>query len=120
MENGVVLTPSEWEVAQECAKGLKDKEVADRLHKSIWTTKTQKKKIYEKLGISTGGELTLYVICRYLGKTFDLKKIREFGVSVILSLLFIVVQVFGDTGDMCRLRGSRCRSTVRVERKIND
>lgn len=38
MENGMTLTHAEWEVAQECAKGLQDKEVADRLHKSIWTT----------------------------------------------------------------------------------
>ena len=30
MENGMTLTHAEWEVAQECAKGLQDKEVADR------------------------------------------------------------------------------------------
>lgn len=120
MENGVILTNVEWQVAKEYAKGLQDKEVADRLKKSIWTTKTQKKKIYEKLGISTSSELTLYVVCRYLGKSFDIKKIREFGVSVLFSLLFIVVQVMGNTGDMCRLRGSRCRTQVRVERRLKD
>lgn len=120
MENGITLTHAEWEVAQESAKGLQDKEVADRLNKSIWTIKTQKKKIYEKLGISTSSELTLYVVCRYIGKTFDLKKIREIGFSVLFSLLFIVVQVMGHAGDMCRLRGSRCRTQVRVERRLKE
>ena len=120
MENGVILTNAEWQVAKEYAKGLQDKEVADRLKKSIWTTKTQKKKIYEKLGISTGSELTLYVICRYLGKAFDIKKIREVGVSVLFSLIFIIIQISGNTGDMCRFRTSRCRMQIKVERKLKD
>lgn len=93
MEKELILTAGEWAVAKEYAKGLQDKEVAENLGKSVWTTKTQKKSIYLKLGISTSSELTLYVICRYLGKAFDLKKIRQFGVSILFSLLFVVVQV---------------------------
>ena len=120
MENDVTLTHSEWIVAQEYAKGSQDKEVADRLKKSIWTIKTQKKRIYQKLGISTGSELTLYVVCRYLGKTFDLKKIREIGLSVLFSLIFIVIQVTDNSSDFCRIRGSRCRTQVRVETRLKD
>lgn len=106
MEKELILTAGEWAVAKEYAKGLQDKEVAENLGKSVWTTKTQKKNIYLKLGISTSSELTLYVICRYLGKAFD--------------LLFVVVQVFGDTGDMCRLRNARGRASMRVEKRLKD
>ena len=120
MEKELILTAGEWAVAKEYAKGLQDKEVAENLWKSVWTTKTQKKSIYLKLGISTSSELTLYVICRYLGKAFDLKKIRQFGVSILFSLLFVVVQVFGDTGDMCRLRNARVRAPMRVEKRLKD
>lgn len=120
MEKELILTAGEWAVAKEYAKGLQDKEVEENLGKSVWTTKTQKKSIYLKLGISTSSELTLYVICRYLGKAFDLKKIRQFGVSILFSLLFVVVQVFGDTGDMCRLRNARVRAPMRVEKRLKD
>ena len=119
MEKELILTAGEWAVAKEYAKGLQDKEVAENLGKSVWTTKTQKKSIYLKLGISTSSELTLYVICRYLGKAFDLKKIRQFGVSILFSLLFVVVQVFGDTGDMCRLRKSVNESGKTIKRLMD-
>lgn len=79
MEKELILTAGEWAVAKEYAKGLQDKEVAENLGKSVWTTKTQKKNIYLKLGISTSSELTLYVICRYLGKAFDLKRYDNSG-----------------------------------------
>ena len=44
MEKELILTAGEWAVAKEYAKGLQDKEVAENLGKSVWTTKTQKKK----------------------------------------------------------------------------
>ena len=78
MEKELILTAGEWAVAKEYAKGLQDKEVAENLGKSVWTTKTQKKSIY------------------------------------------LVVQVFGDTGDMCRLRNARGRASMRVEKRLKD
>ncbi len=119
MEKELTLTPGELQVCEEFAKGLQDKEVADRLGKSIWTVKTQKKMAYLKLGIQNSSELTLYVICRQLGKEFDLKKIREFGISVLFSMLFMLVQVAGEPGDMCRTRGPRA-SRARTEIKLKD
>lgn len=64
-------------------KGLSDKEVASLLYKSYWTIKTQKKAIYQKLGISKDTELLWYMICDRLGIEFNLQEIRDKGIEVI-------------------------------------
>ena len=73
---------SEKAVALEFCKGLSDKEVAAQLTKSYWTIKTQKKAIYEKLGISKETELVIYMICERLGIDFELQKLREQGIEL--------------------------------------
>lgn len=108
------LSPAEWLVAEEYCKGLADKEVADNLKKSIWTTKTQKRTIYRKLGISKDTELLLYMICIRLKRDFDLKEIRKHGLELLFSMLFIVMQVTCNSIDMKRMRTpSRTRTTAR-------
>ena len=64
-------------------RGLSDKEVASLLIKSYWTIKTQKKAIYQKLGISKDTELLWYMICDRLGIEFNLQEIRDKGIQVI-------------------------------------
>ena len=64
-------------------RGLSDKEVASLLYKSYWTIKTQKKAIYQKLGISKDTELLWYMICERLGIDFNLQEIREKGIEII-------------------------------------
>ena len=64
-------------------RGLSDKEVASLLIKSYWTIKTQKKAIYQKLGISKDTELLWYMICERLGIEFNLQEIRDKGIQVI-------------------------------------
>ena len=64
-------------------RGFSDKEVASLLYKSYWTIKTQKKAIYQKLGISKDTELLWYMICDRLGIEFDLQEIRDKGIQVI-------------------------------------
>ena len=64
-------------------RGLSDKEVASLLYKSYWTIKTQKKAIYQKLGISKDTELLWYMICERLGIEFNLQEIRDKGIQVI-------------------------------------
>lgn len=108
------LSPAEWLVAEEYCKGLADKEVADNLKKSIWTTKTQKRTIYRKLGISKDTELLWYMICIKLKRDFDLKEIRKHGLELLFSMLFIVMQVTCNSIDMKRMRTpSRTRTTAR-------
>lgn len=110
------LSPAEWIVAVEYCKGLADKEVADNLHKSVLTTKTQKRSIYRKLGISKDTELLLYMLCMKLKRDFDLKEIRKHGLELLFSVLFIIMQIVPDYHiDMrrCKIRG-RVRTTARV------
>lgn len=110
------LSPAEWIVAEEYCKGLADKEVADNLRKSILTTKTQKRSIYRKLGISKDTELILYMLCMKLKRDFDLKEIRKHGIEILFSVLFIIMQIIPDYHiDMrrCKIRG-RARIPVRV------
>ena len=64
-------------------RGLTDKEVAALLFKSYWTIKTQKKAIYQKLGISKDTELMAYMICERKGVRFSIKKLRELGIELL-------------------------------------
>lgn len=64
-------------------RGLTDKEVAALLFKSYWTIKTQKKQIYQKLGVSKDTELMAYMICERKGVRFSIKKLREQGIELL-------------------------------------
>ena len=64
-------------------RGLTDKEVAALLFKSYWTIKTQKKLIYQKLGVSKDTELMAYMICERNGVRFSIKKLREQGIELL-------------------------------------
>ena len=64
-------------------RGLTDKEIADRLFRSYHTVRTQKRTIYQKLGVSKDTELLWYMIFERLGKEFSLNLIREKGIENI-------------------------------------
>ena len=64
-------------------KGLTDKEVANKLFRSYHTVRTQKKAIYQKLGVSKDTELLWAMIFEKLGKEFSLNLIREKGIDNI-------------------------------------
>lgn len=78
------LSPTEIAVAETYCKGYIDKEVADELNKPVWTIKTHKKHIFQKLGINTTHEMVLYVICLRIGRTFDRKALRREGIRFIV------------------------------------
>lgn len=74
---------TERTVALAYCRGLTDKEVAALLFKSYWTIKTQKKTIYQKLGISKDTELMAYMICERRGIKFNLRRLREQGIELL-------------------------------------
>jgi DNA-binding NarL/FixJ family response regulator len=78
----VILTRAEREVALALCKGLSDKEIADMLCKSYHTIRTQRKAIYQKLGVSKDTELMACMICEHKGIRFSLAALREKGVSL--------------------------------------
>jgi hypothetical protein len=64
-------------------RGLTDKEIAALLFKSYWTIKTQKKAIYQKLGVTKDTELMAYMICERKGVKFSIKRLRELGIELL-------------------------------------
>ena len=75
------MSRAEREVALMFCRGLTDKEVADRLYRSYHTVRTQKKTIYQKLGVSKDTELLWWMIFERLGKEWSLKLIRDKGIE---------------------------------------
>ena len=75
------MSRAEREVALMFCRGLTDKEIADRLFRSYHTVRTQKKTIYQKLGVSKDTELLWWMIFERLGKEFSLKLIRDKGIE---------------------------------------
>ena len=109
------LSRAETLVINEYAKGYSDKEVADRLDRSVWTIKTQKRTVYRKLGISKDTELILYIVCQNLKKDFDLKEIRKHGIEILFSILFLVMQCISKQ-DVYRMKTRTVTRTCRVIR----
>ncbi len=66
------LSEREKEVLVEVAKGLTNKEIADRLNISIHTVITHRKNISHKTGINSIAGLTVYVIINKLADIKDL------------------------------------------------
>jgi hypothetical protein len=84
------LSPTEFHIAESYCRGLIDKEVAEVVDKPVWTVRTHKKHIYQKLQISSMQELVLWMVCKRIGKVWNAREVRLRGLSAILSIpLFI-------------------------------
>ena len=67
------LSQREKDIVAEVAKGLTNKEIADRLHLSIHTVTTHRKNISRKTGINSISGITVYAIINKLVDLNDLK-----------------------------------------------
>ena len=67
------LSDREKEVIAEVAKGLTNKEIADKLNISIHTVTTHRKNISRKTGINSISGITVYAIINKLVDLNDLK-----------------------------------------------
>lgn len=87
------LSPTEFHIAESYCRGLIDKEVAEVVDKPVWTVRTHKKHIYQKLQISSMQELVLWMVCKRIGKVWDAREVRLRGLSAILSILLFIQAV---------------------------
>ena len=61
-ESGSILSDREKEIVAEVARGLTNKEIADKLFISVFTVTTHRKNITQKLGIKSIAGLTVYAL----------------------------------------------------------
>lgn len=87
------LSPTEFHIAESYCRGLIDKEVAEVVDKPVWTVRTHKKHIYQKLQISSMQELVLWMVCKRIGKAWNAREVRLRGLSAILSILLFIQAV---------------------------
>lgn len=87
------LSPTEFHIAESYCRGLIDKEVAEVVDKPVWTVRTHKKHIYQKLQILSMQELVLWMVCKRIGKVWNAREVRLRGLSAILSILLFIQAV---------------------------
>lgn len=111
------LSAAEMRVAKEMTKCGGREYVADKLCLSVETVRTHLKNIYLKLNIHNEMELLMVVVGDALGKRFSAKELREKGMSVMLSVLFLVMGCTNATPD--DMRRMPRRSGRRIETVID-
>lgn len=77
----------ESEIADLLARGLSEKEIAEKLFISPATVNNHTRNIREKFGLSKNSEIILLYIATRNKKPFNLRQIKELGVSAILIML---------------------------------
>lgn len=102
------LSRAERRVAEALCKGFTVQEAAESLFVSPDTVKSAKKSIFLKLNIKKETELVMWMACKVLGKNFNLKDLREKGISLLLSLTFLIMAVtYQSSDDMRQMRVRR-------------
>ena len=79
----------EREIADLLARGLSEKEIAEKLFISPATINNHTRNIRERFGLNKNSEIILLYIAEQNGKKFNIRSIREFGVGIILVLINI-------------------------------
>ena len=79
----------EREIADLLARGLSEKEIAEKLFISHATVNNHTRNIRERFGLNKNSEIILLYIAEQNGKKFNIRSIREFGVGIIIVLINI-------------------------------
>ena len=108
------LSPAESQIAELYCHGLIDKEISEQVSKPIWTVRNHKRHIYQKLGISSTHELVLYMVCKRLGKEWNLRELRLRGLSAFLSVLLLFMALNGNNMERQYRSARRVNTSVRA------
>ena len=82
-----LITSRESEVMECLSHGLTEKEIGDKLFISPKTVNNHLDNIRKKIGVTKNIEIVAYYIATLRGKKFDLKLLREYGISVFILLV---------------------------------
>lgn len=83
------ITSREKEIIKYLSHGLSEKEIAEKLFISAKTVSNQLDNIRRKLGVSKNIEIVAFYIANLRGKEFDLRLLREYGISIFILFLNI-------------------------------
>jgi DNA-binding CsgD family transcriptional regulator len=112
------LSYTELEVLETYGKGLRDQEVADELDKPVWTVKTHKKNIFQKLGVNSTHEMIIYLVSLKTGKPFKMDEIRRQGIAAVLSLILTFAISMDISPDKNRTRGTSRNTRAQLRRQV--
>lgn len=87
--NVKTLFGRERQVADLLARGLSEKEIADKLNISPATVNNHTRNIRTKFGLNKNSEIVLLYISMRNKKPFNIHNIREYGISIILVMVNI-------------------------------
>lgn len=92
MENDVNKVNSpiynrENQIIEGLSHGLTEKEIGDKLYISPKTVDRHIDNIKKKIGVNKNIEIVAYYVATLRGKKFDLKLLREYGISVFILFL---------------------------------
>lgn len=77
----------ESEIADLLARGLSEKEIAEKLFISPATVNNHTRNIREKFGLTKNSEIILLYIAHRNKKPFNLRQIKELGITTILIMM---------------------------------
>ena len=81
------ITAWEKDIIEYLSQGLSEKEIGEKLFISPKTVSNHLDNIRRKLGVSKNIEIVAYYIANLRGKKFDLKLLREYGISIFIMFL---------------------------------
>ena len=108
------LSPTELRIAELYCHGLIDKEISEQVRKPIWTVRNHKRHIYQKLGIATTHELVLYMVCKALGREWNLRELRLRGLAAFLCMLMLYSIFMGENPERQMRTARRANTTMRA------
>lgn len=81
------ISKRENEIIENLSHGLSEKEIGEKMYISPKTVSNHLDNIRRKLGVSKNIEIVAYYIATLRGKKFDLKLLREYGISIFILFL---------------------------------
>lgn len=92
MENDVnkvnsPISNRENQIIEGLSHGLTEKEIGEKLYISPKTVDRHIDNIKKKIGVNKNIEIVTYYVATLRGKKFDLKLLREYGISVFILFL---------------------------------
>lgn len=122
MNENVILSKRESEIAELLAWGAAKKEIADRLSISTRTVENTTRNVYAKIGIQKVSELCVWWFTTKCGVSMNLSPSKRKAGALMLLLLMLTTTANASSDNMARYGRSQARTnrTMRTARRGNE